>query len=125
MKHTMNTNTLSLESGYARMRRRLRAMLTVVMALIMIFCTAIPAFAEDAAAGDADPLKIIENLTSFVYSVVNAIGTLALIYGFIQLGLSFWSHDPSQRMQGVLALVGSLFFFSAKWIITFISSGTA
>ena len=65
-------------------------------------CFANPAFAAD------DPLTIVNNLSDFVFSLIRAVGVILLGWGVVQVGLSFQSHDPSQRSQGFLTLAGGL-----------------
>ena len=69
-------------------RRYFGAVLTCVLACAV--CT--PAF----AAGE-DPLTAINNLSTFVFSAIKAIGVILLGWGVVQIGLSLQSHDPSQH----------------------------
>ena len=50
------------------------------------------------AAGD--PLSVINNLSTFIFSLIRAIGLILLGFGVVQVGLSLKSHDPpeSQRV---------------------------
>ena len=61
---------------------------------------ALPAFAAD------DPLVVVENLSTFIFSLIRAVGLILLGWGIVQVGLSLQSHDPSQRSQGFLTLAG-------------------
>lgn len=54
------------------------------------------------AAGD--PLAVINNLSTFIFSLIRAIGLILLGFGVVQVGLSLKSHDPSQRANGFLTL---------------------
>ena len=74
------------------------------------------------AAGD--PLGAISNLSSFIFSLIRAIGLILLGWGVVQVGLSFQSHDPSQRAQGFLTLAGGLVVTFAKEILDLITGGT-
>ena len=56
------------------------------------------------AAGD--PLSVINNLSTFIFSLIRAIGLILLGFGVVQVGLSLKSHDPSQRANGFLTLAG-------------------
>lgn len=51
------------------------------------------------AAGN-DPLAVINNLSDFIFGVIRAVGLILLGWGIVQIGLSFQSHDPSQRSNG-------------------------
>ena len=50
------------------------------------------------AAGD--PLSVINNLSTFIFSLIRAIGLILLGFGVVQVGLSLKSHDQpeSQRV---------------------------
>ena len=63
---------------------------------------ALPAFAA------SDPLAVVENLSTFIFSLIRAVGLILLGWGIVQVGLSLQSHDPSQRSQGFLTLAGGL-----------------
>ena len=45
----------------------------------------------------SDPLAVINNLSTFIFSLIRAIGLILLGFGIVQIGLSLKSHDPSQR----------------------------
>ena len=74
--------------------------LYAVMVCGIVF--ALPAFAAD------DPLVVVENLSTFIFSLIRAVGLILLGWGIVQVGLSLQSHDPSQRSQGFLTLAGGL-----------------
>ena len=86
-------------------------MLTCVLACAV--CT--PAF----AAGE-DPLTAINNLSTFVFSAIKAIGVILLGWGVVQIGLSLQSHDPSQRSTCFLTFFGCLVIAFAKEILDLI-----
>lgn len=58
------------------------------------------------AAGD--PLAAVDNLSTFIFSLIRAIGLILLGFGIVQVGLSLKSHDPSQRANGFLTLAGGV-----------------
>ena len=55
-----------------------------------------------------DPLSVINNLNTFIFSLIRAIGMIILGMGIVQVGLSLKSHDPSQRANGFLTLDGGV-----------------
>ncbi len=77
-------------------------------------CLATPAL----AAGD--PLAVIDNLNTFIFSIIRAVGLILLGWGIVQVGLSLQSHDPSQRSQGFLTLAGGIIITFAKEILDLI-----
>ena len=70
------------------------------------------------AAGD--PLTVVDNLSSFIFSLIRAIGLILLGFGIVQVGLSLKSHDPSQRANGFLTLAGGVIITFAKEILDLI-----
>ena len=70
------------------------------------------------AAGD--PLSVINNLSTFIFSLIRAIGLILLGFGVVQVGLSLKSHDPSQRANGFLTLAGGVIITFAQEILDLI-----
>ena len=65
-------------------------------------------------------MTVINNLSTFIFSVIRAIGLILLGWGIVQIGLSLQSHDPSQRSQGFLTLAGGIIITFAKEILDLI-----
>ena len=70
------------------------------------------------AAGD--PLSVVNNLSTFIFSLIRAIVLILLGFGIVQVGLSLKSHDPSQRANGFLTLAGGIIITFAKEILDLI-----
>lgn len=87
-----------------------------IAAVLCFCCLSTTAF----AAGD--PLAVVNNLSTFIFSLIRAIGLILLGWGVVQVGLSFQSHDPSQRSQGFLTLAGGLVVTFAKEILDLITA---
>ena len=68
----------------------------------------------------ADPLTTINNLSTFVFAAIKAIGVIILGWGVVQIGLSLQSHDASQRSNGFLTFFGGLVIAFAKEILDLI-----
>ena len=66
------------------------------------------------------PIALI-NLSTFVFSLIRAIGMIILGFGIVQLGLSLKSHDPSQRANGFLTVAGGIVITFAKEILNTIT----
>ena len=98
--------------------RRPRRLFALYAALTLALCLATPAF-----AATTDPLTVINNLSSFVFSLIRAVGIILLGWGVVQVGLSFQSHDPSQRSNGFLTLAGGIIVAFAKEILELILGG--
>ena len=92
---------------------------TVVMSLTMallIMTMTVPAFAAEGG----DPITVVNNLSNFVFGLIRAVGIILLGWGIVQVGMSFQSHDPSQRSNGFLTLAGGLVITFAKEILNLI-----
>lgn len=70
------------------------------------------------AAGD--PIGAVNNLSTFIFSLIRAIGLILLGLGIMQVGLSMKSHDPSQRANGFLTLAGGIIITFTKEILNLI-----
>lgn len=87
-----------------------KAILTL-SAILLSFAT--PVFADD-------PLATINNLSTFIFSAIKAIGFILLGFGVVQIGLSLKSHDASQRANGFLTFFGGVIIAFAKDILDLI-----
>ena len=90
-KHTeirKETAPLKMKRG----QKKLFALYAVTVLSICIGATCV------YAAGD--PLTVVNNLSTFIFSLIRAIGLILLGFGIVQVGLSLKSHDPSQRANG-------------------------
>ena len=94
-----------------------------VAAVLCIVCFPFAVFAATTAPSGAatDPLGVVNNLSSLIFSLIRAVGLILLGWGVVQVGLSFQSHDPSQRAQGFLTLAGGLVVTFAKEILDLIT----
>lgn len=90
-------------------------------AVLGVLLSAVLAVAALAAEG-TDPVAILTNLNDLIFSVVRLVGILGALWGVVQLGMSFSAHDPSQRLQGILTLVGGLLIIFAKEILQLIGA---
>ena len=95
-------------------RRRLRRYAALLLSLSLLQALALPAL----AAGD--PIGVVNNLSSFIFGLIRAVGLILLGWGIVQVGLSFQSHDPSQRSNGFLTLAGGIVITFAKEILDLI-----
>lgn len=68
----------------------------------------------------ADPLATIDNLSTFIFSAIRAIGVIMLGFGIVQIGMSLKSHDASQRANGFLTFFGGVVIAFAKEILDLI-----
>lgn len=106
--------------------RRLRKLLAVFAAvMVLMSCAVIPAQAAGAEALTLRPLTtgvtevdtMLNNLSDLITGIVKVIGGVLCIYGILQVGMSFTSHDPSQRIQGLMCIAGAIIIFFSPEIL--------
>lgn len=114
-KKNTNKETAKLPMT-GKVKKGFRFYCAVVMALTLMMCTTVSAF---AAGGD--PIQVVNNLSDFIFGLIRAIGLILLGFGIVQVGLSLKSHDPSQRANGFLTLAGGIIITFAKEILTLIT----
>ena len=73
-------------------------------------------------AATNDPLAVINNLSTFIFGLIRAIGLILLCWGVVQIGLALKSHDPSQRANGFLTLAGGVIITFSKEILDLITA---
>ena len=95
--------------------KKVRKIMMITTILSFGLSTVSPVYAAD------DPISVINNLSNFIFTLTRAIGTIILIFGIVQIGMSYQSHDPSQRTNGVFTLVGGVIIAFAKEIIGLIT----
>ena len=87
----------------------------ITCAIVGVFM--VPVLAESEAE------TAINNMSNIIFGIIRAIGIMLAGWGLVQVGMSFQSHDPSQRSQGFLCLAGGLIIVFAKSILTAIAPG--
>lgn len=92
----------------------------VAVVLMVTLGTTATVFAKESG-GDGDPLKVVNNLSTFIFGLIRAVGMILLGFGIVQVGLSLKSHDPSQRANGFLTLAGGIIITFAKEILALIT----
>ncbi len=94
----------------------LKIMAVFTTVLIFILAIGICVFASEN-----DPLRVINNLSEFIFGIIRAIGLIMLGFGIVQIGLSLKSHDPTQRANGFMTLAGGVIITFAKEILNLIT----
>lgn len=95
--------------------RRKRHLIIGYMAMVLVSTVGA---ATCFAAGD--PISTVNNLSTFIFSLIRAIGLILLGLGIMQVGLSMKSHDPSARANGFLTLAGGIIITFTKEILNMI-----
>ncbi len=101
-----------------KMSKKTRLLFSAFCALVLVLSISVTAF-----AADDDPIKVVSNLSDFIFGLIRAIGLILLAFGIVQVGLSLKSHDPSQRANGFLTLAGGVIITFAKEILNLITGG--
>lgn len=99
----------------AKVKKGFRFYAALVLAVTMMMALGVTAF-----AADGDPIEVVNNLSDFIFGLIRAVGLILLGWGIVQVGLSFQSHDPSQRSNGFLTLAGGVIITFAKEILNLI-----
>lgn len=89
-----------------------------VLYAVVVTLVSVPAGIAYAAS---DPLGAVNNLSTFIFGLIRAIGLIILGFGVVQVGLSLKSHDPSQRANGFLTVAGGIVITFAKEILDLIT----
>lgn len=110
--HKKPANKLPLPG---KVKKGFRFYCAAVLTVTLLLCCSVTAF----AAGD--PITVVTNLSDFIFGLIRAVGLILLGWGIVQVGLSFQSHDPSQRSNGFLTLAGGIVITFAKEILTLIT----
>lgn len=87
---------------------------------ILFSVGAVLAILTGTVFAEGDPLTAINNLSTFIFSAIKAIGMILLGFGIVQIGLSLKSHDASQRANGFLTFFGGVIIAFAKDILDMI-----
>ena len=99
-----------------RERYLLRFMVIIYVAIVFMMT-----LGTGIVCAASDPLAVINNLSTFVFALIRAIGLILLGFGIVQIGLSLKSHDPSQRANGFLTLAGGVVITFTKEILELIT----
>lgn len=111
-KITFNKTTKAIKKD-----QKMKKIYSVIAAVFFVFAASSVAYAAD------DPLSVVNNLSTFIFGLIRAIGMILLGWGIVQVGLSLKSHDPSQRANGFLTLAGGIVITFAKEILNLITGG--
>ncbi len=87
-------------------------------ALICCLCLPMAVLADETGS---DPIAVVNNLSDFVFGLIRAVGMIILGFGVVQVGMSFKTTDPSQRVNGFMTLAGGAVITFAKEILGLIT----
>ncbi|MGN1341702.1 MAG: glutamyl-tRNA amidotransferase [Bacilli bacterium] len=106
---------LSKEKVERRLKNGFRLYSLAVVTIGIISMLTPTVFAAD------DPITVVNNLSDFIFQLTKVIGGVIVGYSIVQIGLSFTSHDASQRANGFLFFAGGLIIMFAKTILNLIA----
>ncbi len=98
-----------------KMKKGFKLYAAIVLCIALLATCAVVAF-----AADDDPVAVVNNLSTFIFGLIRAVGLILLGFGIVQVGLSLKSHDPSQRANGFLTVAGGIVITFAKEILNLI-----
>lgn len=101
---------------FNKVRKAFRVYSLAVMLVGLTIGTSTSVF---AAAND--PITVVNNLSNFIFGLTRAIGLIISGYAIVQIGMSFSTHDPSQRANGFMFFAGGLIITFAKEILNMIA----
>lgn len=111
--------TLKQENKKGILKNKILTKGVFIIGAIAILC--ISQYANVFAADD--PLSVVNNLSSFIFGLIRAVGMIILGFGIVQVGMSLKSHDPTQRANGIMTLAGGIVITFAKEILNLITGG--
>ena len=94
--------------------KKIEKILKVVNVGFVLLIMSTPVYAAE------DPLSVINNLSTFIFGVIRAIGMIITGMGILQFGLAIKSHDPSQRDNGLISIAGGILIVFSKTILDYI-----
>ena len=92
-------------------KNKIKDILTKLYITLVLTLQVLPVYAAD------DPITVVNNLSNLIFGIIKAIGMIILGLSFVQFGLSFKSHDPSQRSNALLGILGGIIITFSKEIL--------
>jgi len=107
-----------LNNGKKEDVKMMTALVIYIAAVLYLFVFKTDVYATEAGT---DPMTAVNNLSTFLFGLIRAIGLILLAFGVVQIGMSLKSHDPSQRANGFLTFAGGIIITFTKEILTLIT----
>ena len=117
LRHLLGRNKYTLKN-----KKILKQVLKNIARILFYIVILFTAQASNVFAAD-DPLAVVNNLPNFIFGLIRAVGMIILGFGVVQVGMSLKSHDPSQRVNGIMTLAGGIVITFAKEILNIITGG--
>lgn len=91
-------------------------MFLITLAVLLLFFSRI-AFAA------IDPVEAVNNMNDYIAMFFQALGVMAMLVGVFLLALGFFSHDPSQKITGGVALGAGALLAGITFVIDAVVGG--
>ena len=105
-----------IDEEYGALKKKTRLIAAVYCSIVFVI-----AIGTATALAAGAPISTVNKLSTFIFSLIRAIGLILLGLGIMQVGLSLKSHDPSQRANGFLTLAGGVIITFTKEILNMIT----
>ena len=83
--------------------KRLARRYMAIWAAAIVLANVLPATAAAAGTAGGDPLTIVNNLSTFIFSCIKAIGIIVLGWGVVQVGMSVRATTPARELRASCA----------------------
>ena len=100
-----------------KIRKNLEKIGALVLCGTTTLCLTTPIVRAEEVKKESTPLSAINNLSNFIFEIVQAVGVIMVLFGVVQFGLALKSHDPSQRANSLFTILGGLVVAFAKVIL--------
>lgn len=89
----------------------------IIRMICTVLCIGMILVIPAAAAGTGDPSSSLKVFMDILIGLVKIIGFGAALYGGVELGISFSSHDSAQRITGIKFLASGLLIYFIPTIL--------
>jgi len=102
----------NIDLNFENKVKKVRNIIAKIICLVtLLSVTTIKVYAAD------DPLTVVNNLSNFIFEIVQSVGVIMVLFGLVQFGLALKSHDPSQRASSLFTILGGLVIAFSKVIL--------
>lgn len=105
-----STQSFNLKTTNKKIARNVAA---VTVALCILLMSALPVM----AAGDGGVSSSLTSFMDILFTVIKIVGVGIAAFGLIKVGVTLLSHDPNQRLDGLLFFGVGLFVFFVKELL--------
>lgn len=85
-------------------------------------CVCLFVFSNVAFAA-IDPVDAVNNMNDYFALFIQAIGGMAILVGVLLLGIGMFTHDPSQKITGGIAIAAGALVAGATFVVQAVIGG--